>query len=555
MKVISSDGTSVTVFLDFDSPANEMLVRICNVAKQPVDDMLLVHLSDPEQILKLSLPLGEQGVTEDSLLALRSKAEEAEKEKLQKKKRSAQKKEAAKAAAQAQILKISEPMFVKSTRSEFDDDESDRTKGRKIFGKPIAVALTRSGKRVFSVPPIISRACEWIEANGLDVEGIFRISPKSDDLERLRQHFDSTEVDPDFDKLDEGRDSVHLVAGMLKLYLRMLPEPVIPFKMYPLFVMMADGTPNDEEMDLQNLIVGLPLDSKLLLKKLLGLLEKVAEQVSENKMTPMNLATVFGPNILRMEDESDMMRIVHDSPKVNRIMVHLITHATSVFGLGAPAPPSRDNQPSIPRKLKSPRGSSPHAQGFAASPQPPRLRNSASAAGVARSELRQPPIDLSSSAPEQRARIAYVRALHAYKAAESKEISLEEGDVVTVIEQDINGWWKGKVGSGPAGYFPAHYCTRAFASEEQLALSLDLESSDPSSPGNQRGRTGSSPRGPKSARKKRTDSAGPLERVSDLEEQLRVMQKEMKKLKKQLKDEAQLREELTLRVVRLEGNQ
>ena len=54
-------------------------------------------------------------------------------------------------------------------------------------------------------------------------------------------------------------------------------------------------------------------------------------------MSPMNLATVFGPNILRMEDETDMMKIVRDSPKVNRIMVYLITHATSVFGVCASA--------------------------------------------------------------------------------------------------------------------------------------------------------------------------------------------------------------------------
>jgi hypothetical protein len=52
-------------------------------------------------------------------------------------------------------------------------------------------------------------------------------------------------------------------------------------------------------------------------------------------MSAMNLATVFGPNILRGADENDMMAIVRDAPRINRIMVHLIENANANFLVGS----------------------------------------------------------------------------------------------------------------------------------------------------------------------------------------------------------------------------
>ena len=96
----------------------------------------------------------------------------------------------------------------------------------------------------------------------------------------------------------------------------------------------------------------------------------------------MNLATVFGPNLLRAADDNDMMAIVRDSPRINRLMVHLIDNAGTFFQVrltralrsartrslvgwdgthsvamreqkDAPPPPSRENQPQRPKRTKS----------------------------------------------------------------------------------------------------------------------------------------------------------------------------------------------------------
>ncbi|CAG0907143.1 unnamed protein product, partial [Cyprideis torosa] len=67
-----------------------------------------------------------------------------------------------------------------------------------------------------------------IECRGLHVEGIYRVSPSSDDLEALRiqvdQHGEATSL--------SSCSDIHVVAGLLKLFLRLLPIPLIPFDQY-----------------------------------------------------------------------------------------------------------------------------------------------------------------------------------------------------------------------------------------------------------------------------------------------------------------------------------
>ena len=71
----------------------------------------------------------------------------------------------------------------------------------------------------------------FISFLGITSEGIFRINGNSRVVERLRTSFDRT---GDADLAEAG--DVMAVAGLLKLYLRELPEGVIPDHMTQLFV-------------------------------------------------------------------------------------------------------------------------------------------------------------------------------------------------------------------------------------------------------------------------------------------------------------------------------
>jgi len=47
-----------------------------------------------------------------------------------------------------------------------------------------------------------------------------------------------------------------------------------------------------------------------------------------------------------------------------------------------------------------------------------------------------------------------VRAVHSYIPSEDEELGFTEGDIITVVRQDCEDWWTGRV-NGRTGIFPA----------------------------------------------------------------------------------------------------
>ena len=96
----------------------------------------------------------------------------------------------------------------------------------------------------------------------------------------------------------------HVAAGLVKLYYRTLPEPLIPKRYYqelPEKCKTPEGikvllTRHEREG-------GLPSTSRILLTRhLLPLLAAVAAHAGANKMTPENLAICVSPSLVRSED-------------------------------------------------------------------------------------------------------------------------------------------------------------------------------------------------------------------------------------------------------------
>uniref|UniRef100_A0A1I7XK08 Rho-GAP domain-containing protein n=1 Tax=Heterorhabditis bacteriophora TaxID=37862 RepID=A0A1I7XK08_HETBA len=67
----------------------------------------------------------------------------------------------------------------------------------------------------------------YVESRGLYVEGIYRVSGSHDHMERLKRQFDSQQI-VDLNQVDD----IHTVCGLLKLYLRLLPQQLVPFSVY-----------------------------------------------------------------------------------------------------------------------------------------------------------------------------------------------------------------------------------------------------------------------------------------------------------------------------------
>uniref|UniRef100_H3CA48 Rho GTPase activating protein 22 n=1 Tax=Tetraodon nigroviridis TaxID=99883 RepID=H3CA48_TETNG len=194
--------------------------------------------------------------------------------------------------------------------------------GGGIFGQRLEDTVQFERKFGPRLAPLLVEQCvDFIRERGLDEEGLFRMPGQANLVKELQESFDCGDK-PLFD----SNTDVHTVASLLKLYLRELPEPVIPFSKYEDFLTCAQLLAKDEEEGIQELerqVNTLPLPNYNLLQYICKFLDEVQSHSNENKMSVQNLATVFGPNILRPKME-DPVTIMEGTSLVQHLMTVLI---------------------------------------------------------------------------------------------------------------------------------------------------------------------------------------------------------------------------------------
>ncbi|SCZ95304.1 BZ3500_MvSof-1268-A1-R1_Chr11-2g03419 [Microbotryum saponariae] len=134
-------------------------------------------------------------------------------------------------------------------------------------------------------------------------EGIFRVSGSNKRINQLQELFDQP---PRYGKdLDWAGFTVHDAASVLRRYLNMMPEPVIPANLYVDFVhVLQRGLPEEACIaEYQRLISLLPPTSRYLLLYLLDFLSVFVRSSHLNLMTASNLAVVFQPGLVSTRRE------------------------------------------------------------------------------------------------------------------------------------------------------------------------------------------------------------------------------------------------------------
>uniref|UniRef100_A0AAR2KLK5 Rho GTPase-activating protein 24 n=1 Tax=Pygocentrus nattereri TaxID=42514 RepID=A0AAR2KLK5_PYGNA len=201
--------------------------------------------------------------------------------------------------------------------------------GGGIFGQKLEETVRyerRYGNKL--APMLVEQCVDFIRQWGLQEEGLFRLPGQANLVKELQDAFDCGEK-PSFD----SNTDVHTVASLLKLYLRELPEPVIPFCKYEEFLACTKLLSKDHDAGMKELrrqVESLPLVNYNLLKYICRFLDEVQSYSGVNKMSVQNLATVFGPNILRPKVE-DPVAIMEGAVLVQQLMAVLIGQHNVVF--------------------------------------------------------------------------------------------------------------------------------------------------------------------------------------------------------------------------------
>ncbi|KAI0633635.1 hypothetical protein C8Q77DRAFT_1058132 [Trametes polyzona] len=201
------------------------------------------------------------------------------------------------------------------------------------------------------VPIILPFLADGILAlGGTKAEGIFRVPGDGDLVSDLKLR-----IDKGYYSLD-GVDDPHVLASLMKLWLRELCDPLVPDELYNDCITSAH---NPEEC--VQIVQRLPTMNRRVVLFVISFLQLFLEEKiqSVTKMTAPNLALVMAPNLLRCNSES--MLVVFTNAQYEQTFVHnLLLHLkcaevdpdfVPTHGQGAISP--RPATPSAPRPSKS----------------------------------------------------------------------------------------------------------------------------------------------------------------------------------------------------------
>ncbi|KAM8719213.1 hypothetical protein ACLKA7_011858 [Drosophila subpalustris] len=175
-----------------------------------------------------------------------------------------------------------------------------------------------------SIPFVVRRCVEEVEARGMLQEGIYRVSGFADEIDALKLALDRDGDKTDMSEVAYG--NVNVIAGTLKLYLRLLPVPLITFQAYPSFMAAGRNAKPTEQLQLMaEAVRRLPPAHHSCLQYMLEHLKRVASHYAVNKMNEHNLATVFAPTLIATPQH--MTNLTEEI----FMLSSLITHCETIF--------------------------------------------------------------------------------------------------------------------------------------------------------------------------------------------------------------------------------
>uniref|UniRef100_A0A665TMZ3 Myosin IXb n=1 Tax=Echeneis naucrates TaxID=173247 RepID=A0A665TMZ3_ECHNA len=171
------------------------------------------------------------------------------------------------------------------------------------------------------VPMVVELLLLHVELNGLYTEGIYR---KSGSACRARELHQILETDPEAACLDNY--PIHTITGLVKRWLRELPDPLMTFSLYSDFLHAVELPEKAERIRaVYQKVDELPPANYNTLERLIFHLVRVSKEQEHNKMSPNSLAIVFAPCILRSPDADDPFLGIKDVSKTTQCVEILIS--------------------------------------------------------------------------------------------------------------------------------------------------------------------------------------------------------------------------------------
>jgi hypothetical protein len=222
------------------------------------------------------------------------------------------------------------------------------------IGLPPAGALVEQGNVPLVLQALVRR---FQELNGYEVEGIFRRAAHTDAVLAARRRLEDGAYVV-YGPGAVGTDDPLVVADLIKIWLRLLSEPLIPSRSYHAALDAGRaGLGGDTRPTLRLLRDGLPPANAATLQYLVQFLNHCAELSPVNQMTPTNLSIVMSPNLLRHPSD-DPLRMVQNAEGERRFVAVLMEAVRKGEGeLSSPRSGGRRSPSSAPGAVGGGKGS------------------------------------------------------------------------------------------------------------------------------------------------------------------------------------------------------
>uniref|UniRef100_A0A8C3JZE2 Rho GTPase-activating protein 26 n=1 Tax=Calidris pygmaea TaxID=425635 RepID=A0A8C3JZE2_9CHAR len=205
--------------------------------------------------------------------------------------------------------------------------------GREPVSRNITAQLDNIG---FS---IIKKCIHAVETRGINEQGLYRIVGVNSRVQKLLTILMDPKTATETETEICAEWEIKTITSALKTYLRMLPGPLMMYQFQRSFIKAAKLENQESRVsEIHSLIHRLPEKNRQMLHLLMNHLAKVADNHKQNLMTVANLGVVFGPTLLRPQEET--VAAIMDIKFQNIVIEILIENHEKIFNTVPETPPS-----------------------------------------------------------------------------------------------------------------------------------------------------------------------------------------------------------------------
>uniref|UniRef100_UPI0037E89224 rho GTPase-activating protein 26-like isoform X1 n=1 Tax=Semicossyphus pulcher TaxID=241346 RepID=UPI0037E89224 len=185
-----------------------------------------------------------------------------------------------------------------------------------------------------------------VETRGINEQGLYRIVGVSSRVQKLLGLAMDPKTCADVE-LENQEWEIKTITSAMKHYLRVLPAPLMTYQYQRSFIKAAKLDNQEARVtEVHALVHRLPEKNRQMLELLMKHLSNVANHHQHNLMTIANLGVVFGPTLLRPQEET--VAAIMDIKFQNIVVEILIEHHEKIF---RDAPTSAGGPPNMQLNL------------------------------------------------------------------------------------------------------------------------------------------------------------------------------------------------------------